>query len=244
MNTATLSTIPTTSSNPSVLDWITEPIPSQKKALCGQVTQITLYTNNTILVQAYYCHRFDCPRCGLERKQQIKDKILKASNIWYVKSISENEYTAITKRINRSGSKYCVIGSGDKLLLMTLNPVIEGSKASLGSVLESQIDKYLDCAYDYRQRRFKHSQGLFPAEEKSDPVTHIERIYAINFPKDKVIQIFGKGGYLPIHYGRQSFLTPMGLKIRSMEDILSKDFGLGNIAWAEAGHPIEYYNDN
>jgi hypothetical protein len=125
---------------------------------------------------------------------------------------------------------------------MTLKPVIEGSKASLGKKLEAQINEYLDCAYDYRKRRFKHSQGLFPAEVQSDPFTHIQRKYAVNKDRDKVIQIFCEGGYLPSYYGSESYLTPIGKKSRSREEILSRYFG--SIIWAEAGQSVENSEDN
>lgn len=83
---------------------------------------------------------------------------------------------------------------------------------------------------------------LFPAEEKSDPVTHIERIYAINLPKDKIIQIFCEGGYLPSYYGHESYLLSVGAKTRPREEILSRYFG--DIIWAEAGQSGDYSEDN
>jgi hypothetical protein len=83
MNTTnTQNQVPSTTS--SILDWILEPSSDDKKANCGRLTQITIFTpNGTVSVKAFYCHRYDCPRCVAERKKQVVDKILGHSTFWY-----------------------------------------------------------------------------------------------------------------------------------------------------------------
>lgn len=190
-NTITTSNVITTA---TPLDWLTEPTPAIKKSNCGKLTQVTVFTNGTISVMAFHCHRYDCMKCGTDRKAEIKDKIIKRQRYWYVLEINEANYPAIQKRIKRAGEQYCVVGGGDRLLLLTLKPVIEGSKAMVGYKLSNSIDKYLDCPYDYRKRRFRHSSGLFEPEPKNDPLTHIKRKYAVAEAKDIVIKNFENGG--------------------------------------------------
>ena len=89
----------------TILDWITEPSPVDKKVNCGKFSQVTIFVNGTVSVMMLRCHRFDCPKCGIDRKKEIMETILEHQALWYVTSTTEEEYSALVKRINRSGEK-------------------------------------------------------------------------------------------------------------------------------------------
>lgn len=153
------------STTPSILDWILEPSPNDKKANCGRLTQITVYTNGTVSVKAFYCHRYDCPRCSAERKKQVVGKILGHSTFWYVRVIGESELSAARKKVKRSGDVYCAVGAGNDVLLLTKKPTFPDSRLVAMDLLKELVEQHLECGYSYRHRRFRHSNGLFPSSK-------------------------------------------------------------------------------
>ena len=187
----------------SVLDWVLAPTPLEKMKACGSVTQITEFSNGTIGIMTFYCHRWDCEHCRQASKQSIINKIMKKSLLWYTKPIEASKYQAIRKRVVRAGAQYVAIGSGDEILMLTDKPVLEGAKLLSKLQLEPLIERYLESEsqYDYRHRRFRHSEGLFPPTKPASINIHIKRKIALDKPKKDVIAGLGDKGYMSTNIG-------------------------------------------
>jgi len=171
----------------------------------------------------FFCHRWDCPGCKEKKLKKIIDKVKSVDfSYWFVKEISENEYSAVCKRVKRAGSAYCAIGHGQKILLMTPNLVFEDSRCVLSSRLEAMIEAHLDCEYEFRTRRFRHSRGLFPPEPKSEPFTHIKSQIAVSKSANQVIDELITAKYQLTGLGDETYLRP-SVKSMPPEDILSDD---------------------
>ncbi|MFC1930008.1 hypothetical protein ACFLW6_04040 [Chloroflexota bacterium] len=198
--------------NPTSLDWLLEPTPTDKKANCGKLTQITVYSNGTVSVKAFYCHRYDCPRCGAQRREEIKSMIMGIRPFWYVKTINEGEFPSTRKRVKRAGDKYCAIGAGDNILLLTQKPTFPDAKIMGMGQLENLINKHLDYEYYYRHRRFRHSNGLFPPKGKPLVEIHVKRRYATIEPMNMVISHFIDCGYFQHRSGQEYYLRPFVAK--------------------------------
>jgi hypothetical protein len=129
-------------------------------------------------------------------KQEIINKIMKKSLLWYAIPIDSSKYQAIRKRIARAGAKYAAIGSGDEILMLTDKPVLKESRLLSKPHLESLIEQYLDLEspYDYRHKRFRHSAGLFPLTQSKMDI-HIKRKVAVDKPKKDVVSDLGEKGY-------------------------------------------------
>jgi hypothetical protein len=166
-------------------------------AACGKVTQIIEYSNGTIGVMTFYCHRWDCDHCRQVSKQEIINKIMKKSLLWYAVPIQSSRYQAIRKRIARADAKYAAIGSGVEILILTDKPVLEESKLLSKPHLEPLIAQYLDLEsqYDYRHKRFRHSVGLFPVTQPINTDIHIKRKVAVDKPRKDVIAGLEEKGY-------------------------------------------------
>jgi hypothetical protein len=196
----------------SVLDWVTAPTPQDKTKACGTVCQIIEYSNRTLAVLTFYCHRWDCAHCREANKKAIISKIIGKSVLWYTATIDAHDYGAVTKRISRAGSKYVAVGSGAEILMLTDKPVLENAKLLSKIHLEPLINKYLESEsiYDYRHRRFRHSEGLFPAAQPiNSENTHIKRKIAVDkLKKDVIIGLMDKG-YMPVnHTGNVEYMRP------------------------------------
>ena len=160
----------------SALDLILDPPPDVKKSACGKSTLITLYTNRTVGVRMYQCHRWDCPTCGPARKQIIMDDLEATSPRWYTVLIDDVDYDRVRKKIKRAGAGYCAIGRGESVLLLTDRPVFEDCVVLGGDQLREQVNHFIDtCGYFYRRRRIRHSQGLFPPKPQPPEDVHISR---------------------------------------------------------------------
>jgi hypothetical protein len=214
----------------SVFDWLPEPSPSSKKLRCGQLTQITEYSTGTVGVMAFYCHRHDCLRCGALRRKEIIQTIMTKSKVWYVQTISEDELLGMRKKVGRAGEQYCAVGAGDRILMMTLKPMLQGSHITGLSKLEYLIDGHLDCEYDYRTRRFRHSNGLFPAKPKPITSVHILKQYASSESMIAVVDRFTKAGYIETFNEKGYFLRRSG-KGSTVDEVLAT--GLKHLEWAE-----------
>ncbi|MBN2239023.1 MAG: hypothetical protein JW712_04560 [Dehalococcoidales bacterium] len=213
-----------------MLDWLTEPSTADKVANCGKLTQITIYSNGTVMVRAFYCHRYDCPQCFAKRKVEIKSKIMKVSKFWFMTLTDEDHFSAVKKRITRTGEKYCAVGRGDNILVLTLHKVLENTRVVGMEHLENLIDKHLDCEYNYRKRRLRHSRGLFPSEKKSLNTIHIKRRYATIEPLLAVVERFTNDGYNQQTASGEYYLRPF-LSKHAAEEVLN--VCAANLVWSE-----------
>jgi hypothetical protein len=216
---------------PSILDWKLAPTPSDRLTSCGKLTHITEYTNSTIQVMKFFCHRWDCPTCKAASIERTASKIMKFSPIWYTKTVGIDEFSAMQKRIQRSDAIYCGVGV-EKILLLTNRPILPDMELKHGGKLKELISAYLDQPSGYRERRFRHSNNLFPKKEPS--TVHIKRRITV---KETVLNVVGKlksNGYvssniLPgVHY-----LQP---PLFSARDVLSETLiGLSDdVVWIES----------
>lgn len=217
----------------TALDWITTPTSQDKTKVCGKVTQLTEYVNGTIGIVVFYCHRWDCVHCREASKKTIISKIMKKSMLWYTATIDANDYGAVTKRINRAGSKYVAVGSGSTILILTDKSVIEGSKLMSKINLEPLIDHYLDSEsqYDYRHRRFRHSEGLFPAAKPINTEnTRVKRRIAVDRAKKDVITGLVDKGYMSVnHTSSVEYMRPY--KLVNLDSALKND--VNKVLWVE-----------
>jgi hypothetical protein len=219
------------------LDWITEPSPVDKKANCGKLTQVTVFVNGVVSVQPFACHRYDCLKCGSDRRKEIIDTIIKHQALWYAVSTTEREYSALIKRISRAGETYCAVGRGDKILVLTPNKVIENSELMGLSKLEKLIEDHLNCGYSLGKHLFRHTNGLFPAKPKSTNPIHIKRRYAVSKPLTVMVGEFERDGYTSNHSGSQYYMRPIRpSSTMTGEQILSGM--LTKVMWAEGGKTI------
>lgn len=219
----------------SVLDWIPAPTPPDKTAACGKVTQIVEYSNGTIGVMAFYCHRWDCARCRQARKQEIIDQIFSVSVLWWVHLIDSGKYQAVRKRIARAGAKYCAVGSGSEILILTDKLALPESKLVSKLILEPLIGQYLESDYNYRHNRFRHSQGLFPKASTSMVQVHIKRKIAIDKAKPEVIANLEQHGYLASTYFHSdkdiNYMRRLTSNAKDLDTALSND--VEKIVWVE-----------
>lgn len=228
-----MSTNAPASAPASALDWVLAPTPRDKIAGCGKVTQITEFSNGTVGVMTFYCHRWDCEHCRQVSKRMVIDKVLKKSVLWYAIPINSSKYDATRKRIVRADAKYVAIGSGDEILMLTDKPVLEDCKLLSKVHLEPLIDRYLEAEsqYDYRHRRFRHSAGLFSAAQPTTNSTHIKRKVAVDRSKKDVISGLENKGYASTtHTGGVDYMRPY--KAHSSLDSALKD-DVNKIKWLE-----------
>lgn len=220
----------------TLLDWVTEPSSVDKKTNCGKFSQITIFVNGTVSVKAFYCHRYDCLKCGVDRRKEIVDTIMKYKPLWYAISTTESEYSAMVKRVNRAGAKYCAIGSGDKILVLTPNKVIESSELTGLAKLKNLIEDHLDCPYAYKSHIFRHSNGLFPPKPKSIMPIHIKRRYAVSKSPEVMVGELERAGYISNHAGNaesECYMRPFHTSYKPVEQLLSGM--LSAVVWAEGG---------
>ena len=214
----------------TMLDMVLDPSPQEKLAKCGSVTLINIYNNGTIGVRTFFCHRWDCPRCGSRRRQEIQDDIKNVSPIWFSTTINDDNYQATRKRIKRAGASYCAVGRGE-VLMLTNRPILEDSGMVGGDELLDLIDKHLDCPYHHRQRLVRHSNGLFPPKCPPPSSIHIKRKIAVADKKEAVIgKLLQKEFYPTGELGDEYFLRGTGSKV-DVEAIISQD--MGHIEWVE-----------
>jgi hypothetical protein len=214
------------------LDWVPSPSIASKKSHCGKITQITFYTTGSVNIKGFYCHRYDCPRCSADHKNEIKAMIVAKRKMWYFKVIDEDELSKVQEKVFHTDVKYCALGTGANILLLTTSPVLSGTRFAAVAQLAGFIDKALDCGYQYRTRRFRHSQGLFPAKAKSTSNVHIASRYASVESPEAVVRRFTNEGYEETSRGQEHYLRPAyGVK-RTREEIMAA--GAENLIWAEA----------
>lgn len=215
----------------SILDWVRAPTPEDKRELCGKVTQIVEYTNGTVGIMAFYCHRWDCERCEAERKKVITQQIMNTLPYWFMMVIENRRYSAVTKRVNRAGAKYFALGTGENVLALTNRKVFKESKPVYGENLHRLIYLYLDCPYSYRHRRFRHSRGLFP--KTGTPTTaHIRRKIAVTKSKEHIVATLEVNGYSVTNRERDiDYMRPILLNEQSLTSILEKEKKM--VKWVE-----------
>jgi hypothetical protein len=176
------------------LDWITEPSKKDKLSSCGKHTQITLYTNNTIQLIRFYCHRWDCPNCSQKKRAAISKKIFEVSPYWWKINLKGRSYQAVQKQIKRAGAEYIALGTGDNTEIF-VNKKLDDAEIIAFQKLADSIEEILKQPAQPGEHRFKHSRGLFPTEDKSDPITHLKMNVMVNEPISKLTDRFARKGY-------------------------------------------------
>lgn len=218
----------------SALDLVLEPPPSVKKSACGKSTLVIIYTNGTICVRTYRCHRWDCPLCGQERKESIIRDLEAIRSEWYSIIIDDEQYERIRKRAKRAGAGYCAIGRGDEVMMLTDLPVFNDGKILAGEQLRGQVEKHIDqCSYSHRQRRIRHNQGLFPAKPQSSKDVHIRRQIGVNDTKHVIVGKFRTYGYYEENYSSTATYLRQTRGSCTPEEIIVADEGLSKVLWAQ-----------
>ena len=217
----------------SILDWFRAPSPQDKKEACGRVTQIVEYTNGTVGVMAFYCHRWDCPTCEANRREEIKRQISSARSFWFMKVIDDMKYSAVAKRVKRAGAKYCALGRGENVLMLTTRKVFEDSSSVYGEKLSRLIDLFLEsCPYAYRRRKFRHSKDLFLKKGTSITPVHIKRKIAVMKSREYILASLEDNGYLITNReGDVAYMRPISSKEEALESALEKDKEM--VVWVE-----------
>lgn len=217
----------------SILDWFRTPSPQDKKEACGKVTQIVEYTNGTVGVMAFYCHRWDCPTCEANRREEIKQQITNARSFWFMKIIDDVSYSAVTKQVKRASAKYCALGRGENTLMLTTSKVFEDSISVYGEKLLRLVDLFLEsCPYDYRHRKFRHSKDLFPAKGTSTTFVHIKHKIAVMKPKEYILASLEDNGYLITNReGDVAYMKPILTNAQPLASVLEKDKEM--VVWVE-----------
>lgn len=149
-------------------DWVSPLTSLEKRENCGIVTQIVCYSNGHFEPMPFFCHSWSCPFCANMRRLEYADKIIKVSPIWYVICVPECQYTAVQKRITRAGTGYCAMQREDHWVILTLDPVIEGSQLIACSEPGFLAMQCCIGPHEPGERMFRSSRGLFPGKKDSD----------------------------------------------------------------------------
>jgi hypothetical protein len=160
--------------------------------------------------------------------------IMRRSKVWFGKIVTESEMDAVKKRVSNAHDKYCALGVGDNILVMTLSKILPDSHAVGFSQLPDMIEHHLNCGYGYRLRRFRHSNGLFPPKPKPITPVHIERRYASSESPKAVVERFMREGYeetmSPHGHAHEYYLRP-GSAEHTVDEVLAT--GLKYLEWSE-----------
>ena len=215
------------------LDMAFTPSPELKKQSCGKITVITLYSNHSVGVIAYRCHRWDCPDCRQERVNQIQNDIMGISKLWFARVISDDIYDATRKRIKRAGAVYCAVGRDDNVLMLTNQPVLEDSEILADDELAERVEQHLYGTYSHRRRRFRHTRGLIPNRSKPPSGVHIERKIAVGESAGEVIKKFENRYYSISGTGQgETYLRKLAANIEDAEEVICND--ISNIEWVDS----------
>lgn len=171
----------------------------ERVALCGKGTHIVVYDNGTVSIARFFCNRWDCPRCGPNRANRIKEKVLAKCSDWYVTIPNEkNNYGAIKKRSQRADAKYCALGGPELRVILTNKPISNPPWVWPKDLLGKLIDLVLlyPSPYEYRKRRFNHSVHLFDPSDDEDPRKHIVGILVVRESRRQVEGSLEKRGYV------------------------------------------------
>jgi hypothetical protein len=203
----------------SYSDWILESSSQDKLASCGKHTQITLYSNNNVQLTRFYCHRWDCENCSAKKREIIVKEIMDVSKWWWKIDLKGRSYQAVQKQIKRAGAEYIALGTGADTTIF-VNKKLDDTEIVAFQKLADLIEEILKQPSEYRQRRFKHSRGLFQTEKKPESNVHLEMEAIINESVKKLIEIFRSKGY-SFSTGFTGYHADLGHDARSkLEEIL------------------------
>jgi len=176
------------------LNWITEPSPQDKLSSCGKHTQITLYSNNSIQLIRFYCHRWDCPNCSKKKREAIRKEIMDVSTWWWKFDPKGRSYQAVQKQIKRAGAKYIALGTGSDTTIF-VNMKLDDSEIVAFQKLADLIEEILNQPSKQRERKFKHSQGLFSVNNSPETDIHLKLRVMVNENIRKLVERFSSKGY-------------------------------------------------
>ena len=199
------------------LDWIQEPRPSDKLSSCGKHTQITLYSNNNVQLIRFYCHRWDCPNCSKKKREAIRKEIMDVSTWWWKFDPKGRSYQAVQKLIKRAGAKYIALGTGAGTTIF-VNMKLENSEIVAFQKLADSIEEILKQPSMTRERKFKYSLGLFPAEKSVETDAHLKLKVMVNENVGKLKERFKSKGY-SASGGFQEYYIDLG---EDAENVLSE----------------------
>ena len=176
------------------LNWIQEPRPQDKLSSCGKHTQITLYSNNSVQLIRSYCHRWDCPNCSKKKREAIRKEIMDVSTWWWKFDPKGRSYQAVQKQIKRAGAKYIALGTGPDTTIF-VNMKLENSEIVAFQKLADLIEEILNQPSKTRERKFKHSQGLFSVDKSLETDIHLKLKVMVNENVGKLKERFKSKGY-------------------------------------------------
>ena len=203
------------------LDWIQEPRPQDKLSSCGKHTQITLYSNNSVQLIRFYCHRWDCPNCSKKKREAIRNEIMDVSTWWWKFDPKGRSYQAVQKQIKRAGAKYIALGTGsDTTFFVNMN--LEDNEIVAFQKLADLIEEILNQPSKTRERKFKHSQGLFSVDKSLETDIHLKLKVMVNENVGKLKERFKSKGYSP-NGGFQEYYIDLGEDAESvLAEVLSE----------------------
>jgi hypothetical protein len=129
-----------------------------------------------------------------KEREIIVKEIMDVSPYWWTINLCGRSYESVQKQIKRAGAQYIALGTGANMTIF-VNKNLDDTKVVASQKLADSIEEILKEPSEYRQRRFKHSRGLFQPEKKPESNVHLEMEAIVNESVNKLIEIFRSKGY-------------------------------------------------
>jgi hypothetical protein len=143
------------------------------------------------------------------------------STWWWKFDPKGRSYQAVQKQIKRAGAKYIALGTGPDTTIF-VNMKLDDSEIVAFQKLADLIEETLKQPSKQRERKFKHSLGLFPAEKSVETDAHLKLKVMVNENVGKLKERFKSKGY-SASGGFQEYYIDLGENAESvLAEVLSE----------------------
>lgn len=143
------------------------------------------------------------------------------STWWWKFDPKGRSYQAVQKQIKRAGAKYIALGTGSDTTIF-VNMKLDDSEIVAFQKLADLIEEILKQPSKQRERKFKHSLGLFPAAKSVETDAHLKLKVMVNENVGKLKERFKSKGY-SASGGFQEYYIDLGEDAESvLAEVLSE----------------------